>query len=292
MPPVRTAGCLFTLWVLLAAGASAAAAEEPSVGRVVSLNPSLTEMLVALGASSVLVGVDEYSARIEPRVRSLPTVGGLFNPSLEAVVALEPELVVLVPGAQQRDLAGRLRALGIAVLELPNLTLEQVLESLEALGARVGRRAAAREQVSEIRRALKEVAQATGARPRLRTALVIQRDPLYVVGQGSFIDEMLRAAGGENVARVFSQPYPRAATEWLITAAPEVILDATDDPEEPLLYWSRWPSLPAVAEGRVLAIPPDVMRPGPYLDRALQLIARAIHGPEVLPGPEPDVVEP
>jgi iron complex transport system substrate-binding protein len=292
MPLPRAAGCLFALCSLLVSGASASAQGEPTVARMVSLNPSLTEMLVALGASSVLVGVDEYSARIEPQVHALPTVGGLFNPSLEAVVALEPELVVLVPGAQQRDLAARLRALGVAVLELPNLTLEQVLESLEALGARVGRGVAARARVFEIRRALREVAQATAARPRLRTALVIQRDPLYVVGRGSFIDEMLRAAGGENVAGVFSEPYPRAATEWLIAAAPEVILDATDDPDEPRLYWSRWPSLPAVAGGRVLAIPPDVMRPGPYLDRALRLIARAIHGPEVLPGPEPGVVKP
>lgn len=292
MPPPRAAARLSVLCALMVWGASASAQGEPTVTRMVSLNPSLTEMLVALGASSVLVGVDEYSARIEPQARSLPTVGGLFNPSLEAVVALEPELVVLVPGAQQRDLAGRLRGLGIAVLELPNLTLEQVLESIEALGARVGRGSAARERVSEIQRALREVRQATAARPRPRTALVIQRDPLYVVGRGSFIDEMLRAAGGENVAGTFSEPYPRAATEWLIAAAPEVILDATDDPDEPRLYWSRWPSLPAVAGGRVLDIPPDVMRPGPYLDRALRLIARAIHGPEVLPGPEPDGLKP
>jgi iron complex transport system substrate-binding protein len=258
--------------------ATGALAGEP-VGvarRVVSLNPSLTEMLLAIGAGPVLVGVDEYSARLQPEVRSLPVVGGLFNPSLEAVVALEPDLVVLVPGAQQRDLAGRMRALEIGVLELPNITLAQVLDSLETLGRRVGRRAEAGERVGRIRDAWREVEQQAAGRPRVRTVLVIQRDPLYVVGQGSFIDAMLRAAGGENPAAVFPEPYPRASVEWLVEAAPQVILDATDDPEDPQRHWSRWPSLPAVSLGRTVAIPPEVMLPGHYLDRSLRLLARAL----------------
>jgi iron complex transport system substrate-binding protein len=259
------------------APAVVAAEALPIARRVVSLNPSLTEMLLAIGAGPALVGVDEYSARLQPEVRSLPVVGGLFNPSLEAVVALEPDLVVLVPGAQQRALADRMRALEIRVLELPNITLAQVLDSLETLGRSVGRRAEAGERVRHIRGAWREVEQEAAGRPRVRTVLVIQRDPLYVVGQGSFIDAMLHAAGGENPAAVFPEAYPRASVEWLIEAAPQVILDATDEPEDPQRHWSRWPSLPAVSMGRTVAIPPEVMLPGPYLDRSLRLLARALH---------------
>jgi iron complex transport system substrate-binding protein len=262
---------------LIVAAAALAAEPLPIARRVVSLNPSLTEMLLAIGAGPALVGVDEYSARLQPEVRSLPVVGGLFNPSLEAVVALEPDLVVLVPGAQQRDLADRMQALEIRVLELPNITLAQVLDSLETLGRRVGRRAEAGERVRRIRGAWREVEQEAAGRPRVRTVLVIQRDPLYVVGQGSFIDAMLHAAGGENPAAVFPEAYPRASVEWLIEAAPQVILDATDDPEDAQRHWSRWPSLPAVSSGRTVAIPPDLMLPGPYLDRSLRLLARALH---------------
>ena len=262
---------------LIVAAAALAAEPLPIARRVVSLNHSLTEMLLAIGAGPALVGVDEYSARLQPEVRSLPVVGGLFNPSLAAVVALEPDLVVLVPGAQQRDLADWMQALEIRVLELPNITLAQVLDSLETLGRRVGRRAEAGERVRRIRDAWRAVEREAAGRPRVRTVLVIQRDPLYVVGQGSFIDAMLHAAGGENPAAVFPEAYPRASVEWLIEAAPQVILDATDDPEDPQRHWSRWPSLPAVSSGRTVAIPPDLMLPGPYLDRSLRLLARALH---------------
>ena len=158
---------------------------------------------------------------------------------------------MLVPSAQQRDLRARLEALGVEVLELPNITLAELLASIEALGARVGRGGGrARARGSEIRERLASDGRARArARPRVRTVLVLQRDPLYVVGRGSFIDSMLRAAGAENLANVFAEPYPRASLEWLIAAAPELILDASDDPEEPRDYWARWPSLPAVREG-------------------------------------------
>ncbi len=276
--------------VLVLALIALPAASEPPARRVVSLNPSLTATLIALGAGAQLVGVDDYSARQQSAVRGLPAVGGLFNPSLEAILALAPDLVVLVPSAQQRDLRGRLEALSIRVLELPNITLAELLVSIEALGARVGREQAARERVQTIRSAWDSTAAATRNLPPVRTLLVLQRDPLYVVGRGSFIDSMLVAAGANNLANVFADPYPRASLEWLIAAAPELILDASDDPEAPQTYWARWPSLPAVAAQRVLSIPAsEVTLPGPYPERALALLAAAIHPSELAspPGPAP-----
>src|SRR5439155_13158363 len=118
---------------LLLAFASPAAAEPP---RVVTLSPSLTSILLALDARDAIVGVDDSSAQAEPRVRDLPRVGGLFNPSVEAIVALRPTLVALVPGAQQRDLQQRLAALGIEVLALPNIGYEDVVRSIARLGDR------------------------------------------------------------------------------------------------------------------------------------------------------------
>jgi iron complex transport system substrate-binding protein len=233
--------------------------------------------LLALGAGGVLVGVDAYSARLEPSARELPSVGGLFDPSLEAILALEPDLVVLVPSAQQRDLRGRLEGLGVEVLELPNITLPELLASIEALGARVGRQDAARARVREIRSAWQQADAALAGLPRVRSVLVLQRDPLYVVGRGSFIDSMLAAAGAENLANVFADPYPRVSLEWLIAAAPELILDASEDAQEPGDYWARWPSLPAVAAKRVQRIPAaDVTLPGPYPERALARLAAAV----------------
>ena len=217
-----------------------ALAEADAARRVVSMSPSLTEILIAVGARATLVGVDSYSKKVSPEVADLPTIGGLFNPSLEAVVALEPDLVTLVPSAQQRDFTNRLEALGIEVLGLPNITLADVLSSIVTLGERVGRGTAARAVVARIRENWRAIAEATSSFEPPSAVLVIQREPLYVVGAGSFIDAMLTASGLKNAAGIFEEPYPRVAVEWLIEAAPEVILDATETAVEPSAYWSRW----------------------------------------------------
>jgi ABC-type Fe3+-hydroxamate transport system substrate-binding protein len=88
---------------------------------------------------------------------------------------------------------------------------------------------------------------------------------------------MLRAAGTTNVAEEFDEPYPRVAVEWLLAAAPDVILDATEDPLDAATYWARWPSIPAVAAGRAVALPLTVTYPGPYIDRSLRSLAERIH---------------
>jgi len=241
--------------------------------RLVSLNPSLTATLQALGAGDLLVGIDDWSARTSPDVAHLPKVGGLFNPSLEAIVAVQPDLVVLVPSAQQRDLRGRLEALGVDVLVLRNESLDELLHSIEALGERIGRGDEARARVAAIRSAFK--ASSLEAAPR--AVLVIQRDPLYVVGGGSYLDDMLAASGVRNVAGGFGDPYPRVGVEWLIAAAPDVILDASENTGPALPHWSRWPSLPAVQEGRVIEVEAALMTmPGPYIDAALGRMRAAL----------------
>jgi len=150
--------------------------EHPAEGlRVVSMNPSLTRMLIAFGAQQVLVGVDEYSADHEPAVATLPRVGGLFNPSLEAVVALEPDLVIVVPSVQQRDFRSRLRELGVEVIELASITLDQILESMQTLGDQIGRSQAARERVAAIRSTWIDVAREASHRPR-RSAVRVEYD--------------------------------------------------------------------------------------------------------------------
>jgi ABC-type Fe3+-hydroxamate transport system substrate-binding protein len=107
--------------------------------------------------------------------------------------------------------------------------------------------------------------------------LIIQRDPLYVAGGGSYLDRMLAASGVRNVAGDFDDAYPRVGVEWLIAAAPEVILDASENVGPALAHWSRWPSLPAVAAGRVIEIEAALMTmPGPHIDDALARMRAAL----------------
>ena len=272
--------------LLLGLAARRAAAAPPA--RVVSLNPSLTAMVLALGARDRLVGVDDFSAREAPEVASLPRVGGLYNPSLEAVVALRPDLVLLVPSAEQRDFRERLGALGIPVLAFSPVRFEEVVGALETLGERLGRAEAARARARTERRALELARRITEGLPRPRVVLVLQRDPLYVAGGGSFIDEMIAAAGGRNVGAAFAEPYPRVSQEWLIDAAPERIFDSSNEPGDARAFWSRWPSLPALTQRGVVVLPAGLVTlPGPWLDRALAALVRGIHGIELaLPADE------
>ncbi len=266
-------------WAGVSTGSDLSGQSEPPAQtlRVVSMNPSLTRMLIALEALEVLVGVDEYSATHEPAVAGLPRVGGLFNPSLEAVVALEPDLVVVVPSVQQRDFRSRLRKFEVEVLELANLTLDQILESIQTLGDRIGRSQAAREHVAAIRSTWIDVAREASLRPRRSAVLILQRDPLYVVGGGSYLNAMLEAAGLDNEAAEYAEAYPRVSLEWLIAAGPQVIIDSSEDPVSAIEHWSRWASIPAVAEGGVIAVPQGLVTlPGPYLDRSLRTMVAAI----------------
>jgi len=275
------------LWVLVwacvsigvaLAGAIPARALAPA-HRVVSLNPSLTRIVVALGARDALVGVDDFSARQDPSVASLPRVGGLYDPSLEAVVALRPDLVVLVPSREQRDFRSRLEELRLPVLALDPVRFDEVLETIRVLGARVGREEAARARVDAIERTREAVRRATAGLPRRRAVFVLTREPLFVVGRGSFLDEMIAMAGAENLGGALGESWPRASLEWLVAAAPDVLLDSDSDAQPAAAYWARWASIPAVARGRVVAVPAgEVTLPGPDLDHALVALARALHG--------------
>lgn len=274
---MRRAAAGFVLTIVLL-GAVAAGAEAPA-RRVVSLNPSLTAIALALGAREQLVGVDDYSAR-SPGAAGLPTVGGLYDPSLEAVIALAPDLVVLVPSAEQRGFRERLAQLGVACLTFDPVSFDDVLAAITQLGATLGRERAAAERVTAIRRTRERVAAAAGALPVLRGVLVLQRDPLFVAGAGTFVDDMLHTLRVENLAAAQPGRWPRLAREWLLAAGPELILDSAPGTETAARYWARWSSLPAVASGAVADVPEGVTTlPGPDLDEALLVLAAAARGP-------------
>jgi iron complex transport system substrate-binding protein len=282
MPPAARLIALIVLALATGCGAQDSGSAAPSARtatRVVSVNPSLTAILLALGAGDLLVGVDEFSASQQPAVADLPRVGGLFNPSLEAVVALEPDLVVLVPSVEQRDFVRRLREIGVRVVVFENIRFEQVLQNIEGLGRLVGREVEAARRIAEIRSVRASAERLTAGRESPRTVVVLQRDPVFVVGRGGFVDELLAATGAENLGARFEDAYPQVAVEWLVAAAPEVLIDMTDEPGDPLEYWSRWPAIPAVAGRRVLHLDPFVTLPGPDLDRSIRALVESLHGP-------------
>ncbi|MCP3917970.1 MAG: ABC transporter substrate-binding protein [bacterium] len=286
--PVRRGvvwGAALLCAVGLAAGEVRAERVAPaSPDRIVSLNPSLTAILVAIGQAQRLVGVDDYSAQQIGEVAQLPKVGGLFNPSLEAVVALEPDLVVLVPSAEQRDFRERVEALGIAVESFRNHRFEQVLENIARLGALTGAGEAAQARIEAIgdarERVERAVAKQGGGKAQTPTiAVVLQRDPLFVVGGDNFIDTMLTIAGTNNIAAQYREAYPRVSMEWLVARSPELLVDLSPEAARTMAFWGRWPNVAAVKDERLIALDAALISmPGPALDQSLLLLARTLWG--------------
>jgi iron complex transport system substrate-binding protein len=262
--------------------AAALPAGSHSPRRLISLNPSLTAIVLRLGEGERLVGVDDYSARLLEEVADRPRVGGLFDPSLESVVALRPDRVLLVAGVDQQSQADALEALGIGVEIFRNERLEEVLENVERLGHLLGREREAADRIEAILAMQRAVAEARASRSRPATVAVLDRAPLYVVGGETFLDQMLEAVGARNLARALGPGYPRGSIEWLVAAGPELLLDMTPgsvgaDPGAD--FWSRWPSLPAVRDARVVNVEASRMSmPGPDLDLAMRDLAIAVHG--------------
>jgi len=247
--------------------------------RLISLNPSLTAIVLRLGAGDSLVGVDDYSARVLPEIAELPRVGGLFDPSLESVLALRPDRVLVVAGIDQESHAERLAKLGLEVEIYQNERLDEVLENIERIGALLSREEAAADRIRAIIEMRAAVAVAAQGRERRPTLAVVTRSPLFIVGAETFLDEMLVAVGADNLGRRLAKGYPRASIEWLIGMRPELLLDLTPDTEPAREFWARWPSLPAVRANRVIDVDASqISLPGPELDQALRALAIAVHG--------------
>ncbi len=254
--------------------------------RIVSLLPSNTEILYALGLGDRVVGVsafDDYPPEVEEKER----VGDYFNPNLEKIVALKPDLVLTQASARIENLERTLGRYGIRVLALKNERLSELLDAFEAIGEATGTKERARALVDETRARLDAVRRRYEELARVRVLFILDVHPLYVVGRDSYLNDLLEAAGGENVAGRFSGAYPHLSPEVLFELEPEVILNASPAAEA-TDFFEPFRKLRAVSMGRVHRFDSAVvMRPGPRVFEALEEIARRLH-PEEPPPAAPD----
>lgn len=260
--------------------ASTAGAE---VGRIVSLAPSLTESVFALGLGDRLVGVSTY-CDYPAEARRIDRVGTFLTPNVEAIVAKRPDLVLVVPSPGNRMPVDSLQRLGLEVRVFDPNRIAEVEQMLMALGRELDREQRARALVAELksrREALR--ARLAGAPPR-KVLMVLGQTPLVAVGSETLPDELIRLAGGLNVAAAASGPWPRLSLEFAIASAPEVIIDTTMGDEERAGaapssdFWKAFPVIPAVRHGRIYGYRQyELLRPGPRIIDALEDLARYIH---------------
>jgi iron complex transport system substrate-binding protein len=281
MGTARTLASLALAPLLVACGETAS--PPPADGlRVISLTPSITRIITALGASGSLVAADTYSLRAV-ELAGVASVGGLYAPDLERTVELRPTLVLVVETAQQRAFVEALQGRGVRVESIAPYTLEEHLASIVAIGGWVGRGPEAREIVARIRRDLDAIAATAPAAPEARTsvAMIVEREPLYVAGRGSFVHELIEIAGGRNAFGDLAAPFPQVSLEALAERAPALLLDATSPArsgaaaaDEARSFWGRF-----VPGGRVEILPrSDVALPGVHLASSAAILKRVIAG--------------
>ena len=253
--------------------------------RVVSVSPSVTEMLFALGAEDLVVGVSDF-CDFPVEAKEIESVGGFGTPNLEKLIALSPD-VVIATGLKRSDMTEVLRRSGIRILWLKTGTFSEVFETLREIGREVGRLPRAEEVVSEMQRELDAIAERHGDAPasdRPRVFVEVWGDPMTTAGGLSFVDELIDRAGGINVAHELDHAYPTINPEKVLDWDPEVIvlgyMTHQEVTKESLAGRIGWSNISAVRSGRIVTdIPSDfLLRPGPRLVEGARLLSQEFHG--------------
>ena len=271
--------------------------------RVISLVPGLTETLLVLGAGPLLVARTRYD--LDPRLESLPSVGGGLDPSLEVLVALEPDLVVAWPDRDARSLGSVLVELGVPVYSAETQTLADYRRHTRNLGSLLGEVAAAEAVIADFDAALTDLGVRLAGVAAPSVFFVVWHDPPQTAGPGTFPDRLLSMAGARNVFDDAAAQWPVVSLEEIVRRQPDYVLvtdgqtdSATPDAAQtvaeggsrtttpirsepgPSFLYERpgWRDLTAVTEGRVLTVGEDLFsRPGPRVAEAARALARVLH---------------
>lgn len=275
---VAQAPAWLALTIALGCGA---APPGPPVGvahRVVSLAPSVTEVMFALGVGDRLVGTCGQCNYPEAATR-LPRVGGYLAPSVEAVLGARPDLVVAVPSPGNREAVRAIERAGVRVLVVQDRTLADLWAQVRALAAALDVAEAGERLVADVTARLEAVRRRVADLPPTRVLLVVGHSPLIVAGRGTLQDELLTLAGGENVAADAGAVWPQLSLEVVVARAPEVILDAAMGTEEGgRQLFAALTTVPAVQSGRIVPLRGDaLLRAGPRVAEAAATLAAALH---------------
>jgi cobalamin transport system substrate-binding protein len=294
----RAPGPMLLALALLVASPTAALTVRDMLGRdvtlpapprrIVSLVPSVSEIIFALGAQAELVGRTDF-CDYPPAVLSKPSVGGMVNPNLETLVTLRPDLVFATDEGNREDTVRQLTRLRIPVYLVHANRIAETVDLIARVGALTGREAEVPRVTGEMQRRIEAVRRAVAPFPRRRVLYVLWPDPLIVPGRESMLTELIEIAGGASITATDGEAYPRFSLETAVARAPEVIILADHStgastagraaPEK----WTRLTSVPAIQAGRLHSADLSILhRYGPRVPEGIETLARFIH-PEAFP---------
>lgn len=241
------------------------------IERAVSLAPSLTEMIFAVGAGNRLVGDTTY-CNYPPEAQSIAKVGDTQTPNIERIVALNPDVVFVSTASQLESFMTTLESQNIAVFVTDPKNLNDVAAGLTRLGELFGTTEHAASAAESLLGRIEEIREKTRDRKPVRVFLQISKEPLFTAGRDSFMTSIIEMAGGKSVTAEVPTGYPKLSKETALALNPEaIILSDSEDNREPNNVFNN---SPAVKNGRIYRINADIIsRPGPRLVDALEQIA-------------------
>ncbi|MBC8286410.1 MAG: ABC transporter substrate-binding protein [Nitrospinae bacterium] len=262
-------------------------AETRSANRIISSSPSITETLFALGLGHRVVGVTDF-CEYPPEACQLPSIGGMTNPHMEALVTLQPDLALHLSHSAQME--RNTKTLGIPSMAMKMDTLDDILNSIKLLGSTLGDEKGSEQLLKKLTEGINFYKNKLKDIPPKETLLLLgdSSDPgrdLYATGPGTFLHELLEISGGKNILHDSMAKYPRLTKEYVIEKSPEVIIEAgpksrltPEQIKERLRGWKRFPSIRAVQTGQVHYIGADyILIPGPRLLSILERFSKVLH---------------
>ena len=262
---------------------------RPVPERIISLSPSVTEIITGLGAFQRVVAVCQF-CDFPPEVKGLPRLGGWQNPKLEQVMELRPNLVIMTE-AQAPFLQKQLQMLGLQTLAVPSLSIEHTFAAIKAIGDAIGCADQAESLITQTKVTLDEIGSRTKQLTRPRVLCVVGRVPgtlrdLYVATKGSFLEQLIGIASGEALSPTNQTGYGKMSKEAVMSLDPEVIIDMVPGAEsklteDPLQVWRQLPEIKAMQKGRIFPIKEtSVLHPSQFIADTCRRFAKIIH-PEI-----------
>jgi iron complex transport system substrate-binding protein len=246
--------------------------------RIVCLVPSITDAVFALGAADDVVAISDY-VQYPAEAKKKPSVGSISNPSMETILSLHPDLVLGMPHQNQQAVLDQLQHFGIPLYIVDPHGIAGILRSVASLGQAIGRGPQAAVLVRQLQQRIDAVRASVKGKPVVDLYMPVSYDPVVTIGKGSFITDIIEAAGGRSITSDIAQEWPHISMEVVIARAPEALLMMRGGKITVDLLKQRpgWEVLPAVKAQRVYYVDKRVNFPSPVAVDALEDLAKQLH---------------
>jgi iron complex transport system substrate-binding protein len=255
-----------------------------SPNRVISLAPSITEILFAMGLDQKIAGVTSFCDYPNAAL-SKPKIGGFINPSIEKIISLRPDLIIGIRDGNRKETIIRLTDLGFSVYVVNPMSFDGVIKTMKNIGEITGRQVESMGIVMDMMNKKNHIVSLTRSLPKPKVFFQVGDDPIITVGRGTLADDLVHFAGGRSISEDETRSYPLYSIETILLKAPEIIVISSmrgqKHSHDLMKKWQNWKNIPAVKMNSIYIVDSNLVdRPTPRIVEGLDVICRMIH-PEI-----------